>query len=397
MCSRLKSLFISSSFTWEAFCSQTDGRGLPVPSHVSFLGPDHFGELHRVTLQRHQNLYTLPVGETRPYFSFEGLAHRVSEAHVSDSAAVRHTSVANKWKTVHLLLHPDHNATQIRYNLTFQGEGDAEFTMSFLVAVDTRESPRVNASQPLSNDGGRDPKPTPTPEPAFPFSEVPEDRRGPKIRKKRPDQLPLAVDVPPVNASLLPAAAQSKLQELEEKLLVGDITVKGYNVSKAELLKPYLTPAGREPIVRPEPASEDGPEGRRSPYKDLEGEMVKAEPRREGEAKEAKEAKEATVVKGTRPEDTKPLLPVVIDEDIREVATPKQPSQFLSGTAKAKAEPGGAAPGGAPAGRKLKHLITSDRGFLPWERRRYFQEVLEVRRRAGFFFPSPETFARPQT
>lgn len=329
-----------------------------------------------MTLQRQQTLYTLPVGETKPYFSFEGLARRVSEAHVSDSTVVRHTSVANKWKTIHLLLHSGHNSTKIQYNLTLQGEGDAEFAFSFSVAVDTREVPQTNASQALSKDGGGEPKPTPTPEPAFPFSEVPEDRRSPKIRKKPPDQLELAVDVPPVNISYLPAAVQSELHELEEKLLIGDITLKGYNVSKAELLKPYVTLAGRKPIVHTEQAHESGPKDQRSPNKNLEGEAVQPEPYKEAEAEES-------IFKGkskediSRPDNTKPLLPVHIDEDKGQAVTSKQPSKLLSSISKPRSVQKA---GGAPVGRKLQHFITLDRGFLPWERRKYFQEVLEVKR-----------------
>lgn len=344
-----------------------------VLQHVSISAPDHFGELHRVTLQRHQTLYTLPVGETRPYFSFEGLARRVSDAYVSESAVVRHTSVANKWKTIHLLLHSGHNATQIQYNLTFQGEGDAEFAMSFSVAVDTREVPQTNTSHPLSKDGGE--KPTPTPEPAFPFSEVPEDRRGPKIQKKQPDQLQLVVDVPQVNISLLPAAVQNELHQLEEKLVVGDITIKGYNVSKAELLKPYVTSAGWKPIVY-EQARESGPKDQKRPFKEVEGEAAQAETHKKGEP-------EKIISKGnlneekSRRDGTKPLLPVRIDEDKREVVTLKEPSKLLSSISKPRMVQKA---GGSPVGRKLQHFITSDRGFLPWERRKYFQEVLEVRR-----------------
>lgn len=361
----------ANSWLADKFCDQACNV-LSCGFDVGDCGQDRFGELHRVTLQRHQTLYTLPVGETKPYFSFEGLARRVSEAHVSDGAVVRHTSVANKWKTIHLLLHSGHNATQIRYNLTFQGEGDAEFAFSFSVTVDTREVAQTNASQPLSKDGG-EPKPTATPEPAFPFSEVPEYRRGPKIRKKPPDQLQLAVDVPAVNISHLSVAVQSELHELEEKLLIGDITLKGYNVSKTELLKPYMTVAGRKPIVHSEQASESGPKDQRSPYKDLEGEAVQAEPLKEGEAEEI-------IFKGkskeemSRHDDTKPLLPLHIDEDKREVVTSKQPSKLLSSISKPKSMHQA---GGAPVRRKLQHFITSDRGFLPWERRKYFQEVLE--------------------
>lgn len=353
---------------------------------------DHFGELYHVTLQRHQTLYTLPVGETKPYFSFEGLARRVSEAHVSDSAVVRHTSVANKWKTIHLLLHSGHNATQIHYNLTFQGEEDTEFTMCFGVAVDTREVPQANVSQAASKDGGKEPKATPTPEPVFQFSEIPEDKRGPKIRKKPPDQLKLVVEVPSVNVSLLPAAAQSELQELEEKLLNGDITIKGYNVTKTELLKTYMTMGQGQHISHPEQANEGAPKIQGKPYKDLEGEPVEEKTNKEDKAEGIidRTSKE----KISRQDDVvKPSLPVQIDDkDRKDVATPKQPFKLLSSISKTKsvhgqAEPAAAAAAdGAPVGRRLQHFITADRGFLPWERRKYFQELLEVRRASDFIF-----------
>lgn len=337
-------------------------------------------------------MYTLPVGETKPYFSFEGLARRVSEAHVSDSAVVRHTSVANKWKTVHLLLHSGHNATQIHYNLTFQGEEDTEFTMCFSVAVDTREAPQANVSQAASKDGGKEPKATPTPEPVFHFSEIPEDKRGPKVRKKPPDQLELVVEVPSANVSLLPAAVQSELQKLDQKLLNGDITIKGYNVTKAELLKTYMTTAQGQHISHPEQANEGAPKVRGKPYKDLKGEPLEKE-------KTNKEDKAEVIIdrnskeKMSRKDDVvKPSLPVQIDDkDKKDVATPKQPSKLLSSISKTKsrvqgqAEPAAAADG-APVGRRLQHFITADRGFLPWERRKYFQELLEVRRASDFIF-----------
>lgn len=342
-----------------------------------------------MTLQRHQTLYTLPVGETKPYFSFDGLARRISEAHVSDSVVVRHTSVANKWKTIHLLLHSGHNATQIQYNLTMQGEGDAEFSMSFTVAVDTREVPQANKSQPLSKEDGGEPKPTATPEPAFPFSEVPEDRRGPKIQKKPSDQLKLPVDVPFVNISLLPAAVQDELHQLEAKLLIGDITVKGYNVSKAEILKSYVAPAGRKPTSHSEQVHESGPKNPKSPDRNPGAAAVQAESHEAGEAEEIIFKGNSNEQKSRR-DDTKPLLPVRIDEGRKEVVTVKQPSNLLNGISKPRT---GHQARGAPVGRKLQHFITSDRGFLPWERRKYFQEVLEVKRARLFAcLFSPERF-----
>lgn len=317
---------------------------------------EHFGELHRVTLQSHQTLYTLPVGEIKPYFSFEGLARRVSEAHVSDNAVLRHTSVANKWKTVHLLLHPGHNATQISYNLTFQKEDDSEFRMTFSVAVDTREVPQANVSQSTSKEDNKEPKPTPTPESPFLFSDVPEDKRGPKIHTKQPGELQAVVKVPSVDVSLLPADVQSELQRLEEKLLIGDITLKGFNLTKAELLKAYLTLSLNEPDSQSRPA-------------------------------EIQEKEKADVRRNT----VTTLLPVPIDDDLKkDFDAPKHsrldaPLQrpltpkLLGSISKIRSVKSQTEAAAAVVGRRLQHFISADRGFLPWERRKYFQEVLEVK------------------
>lgn len=312
---------------------------------------EHFGKLHRVTLQSHQTVYTLPVGEIRPYFSFEGLARRVSEAYVSDNAVLRHTSVANKWKTVHLLLHPGHNATQIHYNLTFQKEDGTEFTMTFFVAVDTREVPQANVSQSASKEDNKEPKPTATTESPFLFPDVPEDKRGPKIHTKQPDELQVVVEVPSVDVSLLPADVQSELQRLEEKLLIGDITLKGFNLTKAELLKAYLTLSPNELDSQSHPA-------------------------------EIQE-KEKTDV-GT-------LLSVPIDDNLKKDFTALKHSRLdaplerpwtpklLGSISKVRSVKSQTEAAAAVVGRRLQHFISADRGFLPWERRKYFQEVLEVK------------------
>lgn len=346
---------------------------------------DHFGELYHVTLLKYQSLYTLPAGEIRPYFSFDGLARRVSEAHVSNSEVVRHTSVANKWKTIHLLLHSGHNATQIQYNLTFQKEDDTEFTMSFSVAVDTREVPQSNVSQAAGKESDKEPKPTPTPEPPFHFSDVPEDKQGPKIKKMQPDELQVVIEVPSLNMSLLPAVVHRELQKLEEKLLVGDITMKGYNLTKAELLKPYITLDQKQQVSHLDPAAKV--QGK--PYKDLEGEPLVEKPpldEKPGSIIQRKQmSKNDVAVQGNA---FTPHVPVHIDDEQKKEFEKPMASKLLSSISKIKSaqsqeEPAAAAKG-APVGRRLQHFITSDRSFLPWERRKYFQELLEVRRANGF-------------
>ncbi|XP_045928385.1 N-acetylglucosamine-1-phosphotransferase subunits alpha/beta isoform X1 [Micropterus dolomieu] len=387
----------ANSWLADKFCDQACNV-LSCGFDVGDCGQEHFGELHRVTLLRNQTLYTLPVGEIRPYFSFHRLARRVSEAHVSDNPVVRHTSVANKWKTIHLLLHPGHNNTQIRYNLTFQKEDNTEFTMSFSVDIDTRIVPQTNVSQAVSKDAGKEPMPTPSPEPVFPFSDIPEDKLGPKIQKRQPGEPQVVIEVPALNVSLLPAAVRSELQRLEEKLLIGDITMKGYNLTKAELLKPYKTMGQKQHVIESHPAAKV--QGK--PYKDLEGEQLEEKPptkdktgniiRKSQNSKEEMSKKEVAA----QEQPVTPLIPVHIDDKQKKNfvnkhfnlnTTIERPmsSKLLSSISKKKipenqAETGNAARG-APVGRRLQHFTSSDRGFLPWERKKYFQQLLEEEER----------------
>ncbi|KAM3858748.1 N-acetylglucosamine-1-phosphotransferase subunits alpha/beta [Diretmus argenteus] len=408
----------ANSWLADKFCDQACNV-LSCGFDVGDCGQDHFGQLHRVTLLRNQSLYTLPVGEVRPYFSFDRVARRVSEAQVSDNPVVRHTSVANKWKTIHLLLHPGHNATQIHYNLTFQGEDDTEFTLSFTIAVDTREVPQANVSQAAIKEGDKLPKPTPTPEPQFPFSDIPEDKRGPKIEKRPPGEPEVVVEVPALNVSYLPAVVRSELQKLEEKLLIGDITMKGYNLTKAALLRPYKTmaqsPMKQQPIDS-QPASEDNAKAQGKPYKDLEAEQVEGEapvgakPATQGSVEHTKADKQKSneemskkdLVEQPKLQPLTQLIPIHIDDELHkhpggsrgspkphnaDSVTEKPPSSKLLSTlvdsiSKIKVPERDAEQAeAARVGRRLQHYTSSDRGFLPWERRKYFQDLLEEEER----------------
>ncbi|XP_029017081.1 N-acetylglucosamine-1-phosphotransferase subunits alpha/beta [Betta splendens] len=339
---------------------------------VGDCGQEHFGELHRVTLLRNQSLYVLPLGEVRPYFSFHRLAHRATEAHVSDNQVVRHTSVANKWKTIHLLLYPGHNATQVQYNVTFQGADGTKFALTFNVAVDTREVPRSNASQPAGKDAAEEPKPSPTPEEVFLFSDIPEDKRSPKIRKRQDGDPQAVVEVPSLNVSLLPAAVRNELRKLEEKLLIGDITMKGYNLTKAELLRPYKMLGEKQQqqlAVAAQPGSEDVAKERRKPYKDLDGDQPQAEEVRGQGSKgissrgERHQEKAATA-----------RIPVRISDELKAEDEAAPLNAAIERPRTGNLQP-------APVGRRLQHFVSSDRGFLPWERRKYFQDVLEEEER----------------
>uniref|UniRef100_A0AAZ3Q479 N-acetylglucosamine-1-phosphotransferase subunits alpha/beta n=1 Tax=Oncorhynchus tshawytscha TaxID=74940 RepID=A0AAZ3Q479_ONCTS len=387
---------------------------------------DHFNQLYSVTLLKSRTLYTLPVGETRPYFSFAGVARRVTEAQVSDNPAVRHTSVANKWKTVHLLLHSGHNASLVHYNLTVQGDDDKEFSLTFSVAVDTRQlpQPNVSVSDPLHKDGSKEAKPTTaTAEPEVPFEDVPLEKQGPRVLKRSPGENEVIVEVPALNVSLLPVVLQSELQRLHGKLLVGDITIKGYYLTKAILLGPYKALANRGPRLTP--ADQIKPQDK--PFKDLVGHVVRrevdapqlveanpeeqhtperngAEKTKEPEGTEAPEEVPKSSIVGEKEKQKAQKtpatpIPVLVDGEFPKKPPPssKLLSTLVGSMSKARGsedqsqqqqagaekgpEEGAEGARGVPLGRKLQHYISSDRGFLPWERRKYFQDLLEEEER----------------
>lgn len=294
----------------------------------------------------------------------------MSEAQVADNPTVRHTSVANKWKTIHLLLLPGHNATQIHYNLTFQGADNHDFTMIFSVAVDTRELPKSNVSDPV-REKDEEPKPTVvTPELEVLFENVPKEKQGPRVKEKSHGDVD-AVQVPALNESLLPEEVKLELQKLNDKLILGDITIKGYNLTKAVLLEPYKDKAQfslnknkeQKPLLISQHQAERA-----------------ARVKRENEDNSELEP-------GVPPS----LVPVKIDG-----GTPKaQPrlfgmekphaskllSNLMGNMSKERGSENEGHLRGGPVGRKLQYYTTSfDRGFLPWEKRKFFQDLLEVRR-----------------
>ncbi|XP_047245419.1 N-acetylglucosamine-1-phosphotransferase subunits alpha/beta isoform X1 [Girardinichthys multiradiatus] len=371
----------ANSWLADKFCDQACNV-LSCGFDVGDCGQEHFGELHHVTLLRNQSLYTLPLGETRPYFSFEKVARRVSEAHVRDNSVVRHTSVANKWKTIHLLLYPGHNATQVQYNITFQREDDTQFTMSFSFAVDTREVPQTNASRGGSKEAEEESKLTPSPEPVIPFLDIPEEKRGPKIQKNQPAESQVLVEVPLVNVSVLPPVVQNELKRLEEKLLIGDITMKGYNLTKAELLKPYRSPSEKHQDMNVQPGNVQG-----RAYKDLE-EDGGAGGNKMKKNQNSHEKMQREPMKNT---PTPSLILPHIDNKIKNLLNPEhhllnpvierpETSKLHHNISQKRSEE---IPAKAPlgVGRKLQHFTSSDRGFLPWERRKYFQALLEEEER----------------
>nr|XP_023672658.1 N-acetylglucosamine-1-phosphotransferase subunits alpha/beta isoform X1 [Paramormyrops kingsleyae] len=396
----------ANSWLADKFCDQACNV-LSCGFDVGDCGQEHFGQLYKVTLRKNQTRYSLPQGETKPYFSFALIGRRVSEAQVSDNPVVRHTSIANKWQTVHLLLHAGMNATQIQYNLTFQGADDHEFSMVFTVDVDTREGVRSNTSDDGQKDVDKEAKPTEiAQELEVPFENVPLEKRGPRVHKRPPGEMPgIVVKVPQLNESGLPANIRSELLELENRLLIGDITLKGFNFTKAKLLELYQTSAGQamqqkrglstERVVELKP-----PENLDShkPYKDLGAEDIKKDkavaPLVGGKEKQRLVQSHPSSIKLRVDEQVPegavaqlPMSPVPITTRGPSAAKhlialvgigSKVADSERGANAAKRAGPEQKVEGGAAfLSRKLQHYTSADRGFLPWERRKYFHDLLE--------------------
>ncbi|KAL4612671.1 N-acetylglucosamine-1-phosphotransferase subunits alpha/beta [Arapaima gigas] len=387
----------ANSWLADKFCDQACNV-LSCGFDVGDCGQDHFGQLYKVTLRKNQTHYSLPRGETRPYFSFAAVGQRISEAQVSDNAVVRHTSVANKWRTVHLLLHSGMNATQIQYNLTFQGSDDHEFTMIFTVDVDTREGIRSNTSDDGQRNGNMEAKPTEgAQELEVPFKDIPLEKRGPRIHK-RPQRVmgEVAVKVPNLNMSLLSSDVRSQLQKLEEKLLMGDITLKGFNLTKTALLEAFRASAGHLSL---EPAHErvkqvkatgnvDSHESNKHLRVEDRGEQGNAVPSLTARPNKLRHLEQIKVHIDDQPSDNvhdSLLVPTRGLSAAKSLSALVGISSRVKGSEGAKRGPGkvrGAAmdqksEGQIHLGRKLHHYTSADRGFLPWERRKYFQDLLE--------------------
>ncbi|XP_054844324.1 N-acetylglucosamine-1-phosphotransferase subunits alpha/beta isoform X2 [Eublepharis macularius] len=238
----------ANSWLADKFCDQACNV-LSCGFDAGDCGQDHFNELYKVTLQKNVTHYIIPKGENLPYFSFVEIAKKGIEGSYSDNPIIRHASIANKWKTIHLIMHSGMNATVIHFNLTFQSKDDEEFKMQITLDVDTREGPKMNITSTRKPEDEVKAT-TAVPEAEIIFEDIPEDKRFPRI-KKRPNGTTESLDggivIPQVDMSVLPEDIRLALQNLDLELQIGDITQKGYNLSKAALLKPFqllLTTAG---------------------------------------------------------------------------------------------------------------------------------------------------------
>lgn len=397
----------ANSWLADKFCDQACNV-LSCGFDAGDCGQDHFHELYKVTLLSNQTHYVIPKGECLPYFSFAEIAKRGIEGAYSDNPIIRHASIANKWKTIHLILHSGMNATTIHFNLTLQSTNGEEFKIQLAVEVDTREEPKRNSTTQKSYQDLVSPTVL-LPEVEIPFEDIPEEKRFPKVKRHDANttgKFQVEVEVPLVNISLLPKEAQLSLSNLDLQLELGDITLKGYNLSKSALLRPFLMnphyaelAVNQAPVTGQQNDSMEAPLGKqvhRSIYPSSLGTPQRSQGslllpavtmRVNGhsqsqmpldlETKARLRSQTLTQTMGGRSVSKEKFSSLTVSLEKKEtqekIITGKEQEKNRLGE-NANSHLGGDE---VLPGRKLQYYTDSYLGFLPWEKKKYFQDLLD--------------------
>ncbi|XP_053572958.1 N-acetylglucosamine-1-phosphotransferase subunits alpha/beta isoform X2 [Bombina bombina] len=372
----------ANSWLADKFCDQACNV-LSCGFDAGDCGQDHFGEMFKIYLQLNQTRYAVPKGEYLPYFSFDNIAKKVLDGAYDDNPIIRHASIANKWKTIHLIMYPGINSTVVRFNLTFQNQNDKEFKMQIYVDVDTSQDRKQNTTTTVSDEKNVSIT-TPAPEAEILFEDIPEEKRFPKCKKHLTVEDHININVPSVNVSLLPTNVQLALQTLDLKLRNGDITLKGYNLSKTSLLEPYF-------IVKLQRNVDDNSQDKKSWVQQYKNIMV-VPSNYTGVTKQINELQQknkiATEIKvnvNSLKSDFKSKIAEFINENQKfannnEVPINqlnkqlpnalKRPAEINNVLTKSKDD------SVVPA-RKLQEYHPTYEGFFPWEKRKFFKDLLD--------------------
>uniref|UniRef100_A0A8C0CPR5 N-acetylglucosamine-1-phosphotransferase subunits alpha/beta n=1 Tax=Balaenoptera musculus TaxID=9771 RepID=A0A8C0CPR5_BALMU len=397
----------ANSWLADKFCDQACNV-LSCGFDAGDCGQDHFHELYKVTLLPNQTHYVIPKGECLPYFSFAEIAKRGVEGAYSDNPIIRHASIANKWKTIHLLMHSGMNATTIHFNLTFQSTNDEEFRIQIAVEVDTREEPKRNSTTQKSYQSLVSPSAL-LPEVEILFEDIPEEKRFPKVKRhdvNTTGRFQMEVQIPLVNISLLPKETQLSLNNLDLQLEHGDITMKGYNLSKSALLRSFLmNPQDAKLTINHPLMTEQRNDSLEAPLEKqvhksilpsslgtserfqgllpfpavtmtVNGHSQSQTPPLDLETKARFRSKAVTPKVGGGGVSKEKLSSLIFPLENRET------EKVITGKEQEKnrmEENANSYLGGNEVlpGRKLQHYTESYLGFLPWEKKKYFQDLLD--------------------
>ncbi|KAG8439446.1 hypothetical protein GDO86_005598 [Hymenochirus boettgeri] len=358
----------ANSWLADKFCDQACNV-LSCGFDAGDCGQDHFEEMLKINLKLNQTNYILPKGEYLSFFSFAGIANKVHDGVFGDNPIIRHASAANKWKTIHLILYPGMNATSIHFNVTFLDQNDKEIKMKIVLDVDTTEKHNHNTT---SVSRKRDTViTTPTPVAEVLLEDIPEEKRFPKIRNyPQVKNTSLAINISNVNISHLPKNIQLAIQNLDVKLENGDITLKGYTLTKVLLLEPYRFLIGpRDQSLNPKENTQQSDSGLKITLEVMnkigQATVNKNETSRQTSILQPRAA-DGNQIPARKGKSTVKILTGLIPK------VPQAPNAAYSKSVLLKDEDHFLVPG-----RKLQHYQPNYEGFFPWEKSKYFKDLIE--------------------
>ncbi|CAH1786367.1 unnamed protein product [Owenia fusiformis] len=212
-------------------------------------GDANFHKMYRVDVNPNLENYTLPQGTLVSYFNLSavfGANGTIEEGKYDESEAIRSGTMSQKFKTLHVILYEKHNNTNLHFTLK-GSSGTEKVWLSFNVTVNTNPVPHKdgasegeviieskvlnktsNVTHVVSKVSNR------TKALPFVFTDVPQDIRSPRVAVRDID--PKRYQVYNTSDLKLPENVKELLEQLEADFKQGDLTEKGYNLEKADIL-----------------------------------------------------------------------------------------------------------------------------------------------------------------
>ncbi|XP_030845190.1 N-acetylglucosamine-1-phosphotransferase subunits alpha/beta isoform X1 [Strongylocentrotus purpuratus] len=195
---------------------------------------------------------TLPKGLLVVYFNATpifGEGSTITEGKYDNRDIVRTATIAQKFKTVHVLLYKNMSESVLTFHILGKRKDDSPLNVTFNVTVDTKEN--KNLEQELlalkRPDGEKEENKTrkvseeEKEEAVFEFDDISDGRRSPKLPLAREKEV--SVSFEPAEEELTEDVA-SQLKELTQQLQDGDITQRGHDRLRSKILAQYmLSPA----------------------------------------------------------------------------------------------------------------------------------------------------------
>ncbi|XP_041472270.1 N-acetylglucosamine-1-phosphotransferase subunits alpha/beta-like isoform X1 [Lytechinus variegatus] len=211
-------------------------------------GKTNLHSIYSVLITGSGTQITLPRGLLVVYFNATpifGEGSTITEGKYDNHDIVRTATIAQKFKTIHLLLYKNMSESVLTFHLSGKTKDDSPLNVTFNVTVNTKENKNLDQEllalkQPegAKEDGKTDEeKRKEEEEPAFEFEDISEGRRGPKLPLAREKDISISFE--PKEEELTDDIA-NQLKELSKQLEDGDITKRGHDRIRSQILAQYL-------------------------------------------------------------------------------------------------------------------------------------------------------------